>query len=447
MSDLITKLETKEATIGIMGLGYVGLPLAIEFVNKAMKVIGFDVDQNKIKSLLNKRSYISDISNELISKMIEGQNFIPSNNFEMIKLCDVVCICVPTPLNENKEPDLTFILSAIGQVQKHRRKDQLIVLESTTYPGTTKEVVLPMLETTEYKVGINYFLAFSPERIDPGNKSFGVQNTPKIVGGITKSCTMASQRLYHLVVNNVFEVSSASSAEMVKILENSFRAINIGFVNEMAIICEKLGIDVWEVIQAASTKPFGYMPFFPSAGIGGHCIPIDPLYLSWKMKQLNYKTRFIDVADDINSHMPNYVVHRLSILLNSECKSLKKSKILILGVTYKKDIDDYRESPSIEVIKLLQDMGSLVDFYDPYVTKVLLRHNDGNSVKQRIEFDSYATLRDFDCVVLLTDHSCFEVEEIICNSKLILDTRDFLQKTTLMSLGNSFYSHTNLHKL
>lgn len=446
MDILIEKLESKQARIGIVGLGYVGLPLAIEFTTKNLNVVGFDVDTNKIECLNNKKSYIPDISSELIGNAIDNQRLLPTNDFEMLKLCDAICICVPTPLNDNKEPDLTFIVAVIGQIQKHRKKGQLIVLESTTYPGTTKEIVLPMLETSDYKVGSNYFLAFSPERIDPGNKRFGVQNTPKIVGGITKSCTIATSTLYKLIVDNVFEVSDTNSAEMVKIMENSFRAINIGFVNEMAIICEKLGINVWEVIQAASTKPFGYMPFFPSAGIGGHCIPIDPLYLSWKMRQLNYKTRFIDVADDVNSHMPHYVVQRLIGLLNDECKALKKAKILILGVAYKKDIDDYRESPSIEVIKLLQEMGSLVEFYDPYITKVYLKHGDENSLKRGLDLKSYDMLKDFDCVVLLTDHTYFDIGEILYSSKLILDTRDFLQKTNLEKI-EIVPTHINLHKL
>jgi len=417
--DLKQKIKDRTAIVGVIGLGYVGLPLAVEYGNSGFEVIGLDISHSKCKTINSGRSDIDDVPDEEIKKLVEGKKLWATSDFAYLKQCDCISICVPTPLNKTKDPDVSFILEAVGQVRKHLRPGQLVVLESTTYPGTTEELILPKLESTGYEAGADFFLVFSPERVDPGNQTFKVKNTPKIVGGITKICTQMGKLFYEQVIQEVQPVSSSRAAEMVKLLENTFRSVNIGLVNEVALMCDRLGLDVWEIIEAASTKPFGFMPFYPGPGLGGHCIPIDPHYLSWKLKALNYYARFIELAGDINSHMPEYVVERVSLLLNQHNKSIKGSKILVLGVAYKKDIKDVRESPALDVLKLLANRGAEVFYNDPFVPILKLDDLDEKSVKLTTKL-----LRGCDCTVIVTDHSSYDYRWIVANSKLIMDTRN-----------------------
>ncbi|OGC88627.1 MAG: UDP-N-acetyl-D-glucosamine dehydrogenase [candidate division Zixibacteria bacterium RBG_16_48_11] len=417
--DLKQKIKDRTAIVGVIGLGYVGLPLAVEYGNSGFEVIGLDISHSKCKTINSGRSDIDDVPDEEIKKLVEGKKLWATSDFAYLKQCDCISICVPTPLNKTKDPDVSFILEAVGQVRKHLRPGQLVVLESTTYPGTTEELILPKLESTGYEAGADFFLVFSPERVDPGNQTFKVKNTPKIVGGITKVCTQMGKLFYEQVIQEVQPVSSSRAAEMVKLLENTFRSVNIGLVNEVALMCDRLGLDVWEIIEAASTKPFGFMPFYPGPGLGGHCIPIDPHYLSWKLKALNYYARFIELAGDINSHMPEYVVERVSLLLNQHNKSIKGSKILVLGVAYKKDIKDVRESPALDVLKLLANRGAEVFYNDPFVPILKLDDLDEKSVKLTTKL-----LRGCDCTVIVTDHSSYDYRWIVANSKLIMDTRN-----------------------
>jgi UDP-N-acetyl-D-glucosamine dehydrogenase len=427
MEQLLQKIQNKKATVGIVGLGYVGLPLAVEFAKAGFQVLGFEVDARKANKLNEGVSYIPDIPTEILAKEVHAHRLSATTDFSRIAECDTISVCVPTPLSKNKDPDLTYIISATEQIQKYLRKGQLIVLESTTFPGTTSEIVAPMLEKTGLQIGQDFLLAFSPERIDPGNQHFGVKNTPKIVGGTTAVCTQASAELYGAIIDRVIQVSSPTSAEMVKLLENTFRAVNIGLVNELAIIAEKLKLDVWEIIDAAASKPFGFMPFYPGPGLGGHCIPIDPHYLSWKLRTLNYRTRFIEIADDINSHMPDYVVDKVAYALNEDSKPLKRSKILVLGVAYKRDIDDWRESPAIAVLAGLKQRGADVCYYDPFVPELPLAHHGEGEDWTSIAF-SYADLKNYDCVVIVTDHSQFDAQAIYDHSIRIVDTRNLLGK-------------------
>ena len=417
--DLKQKIKDRTAIVGVIGLGYVGLPLAVEYGNSGFEVIGLDISHSKCKTINSGRSDIDDVPDEEIKKLVEGKKLWATSDFAYLKQCDCISICVPTPLNKTKDPDVSFILEAVGQVRKHLRPGQLVVLESTTYPGTTEELILPKLESTGYEAGADFFLVFSPERVDPGNQTFKVKNTPKIVGGITKICTQMGKLFYEQVIQEVQPVSSSRAAEMVKLLENTFRSVNIGLVNEVALMCDRLGLDVWEIIEAASTKPFGFMPFYPGPGLGGHCIPIDPHYLSWKLKALNYYARFIELAGDINSHMPEYVVERISLLLNQHNKSIKGSKILVLGVAYKRDIKDVRESPALDVLKLLANRGAEVFYNDPFVPILKLDDLDEKSVKLTTKL-----LRGCDCTVIVTDHSSYDYRWIVANSKLIMDTRN-----------------------
>ena len=417
--DLKQKIKDRTAIVGVIGLGYVGLPLAVEYGNSGFEVIGLDISHSKCKTINSGRSDIDDVPDEEIKKLVEGKKLWATSDFAYLKQCDCISICVPTPLNKTKDPDVSFILEAVGQVRKHLRPGQLVVLESTTYPGTTEELILPKLESTGYEAGADFFLVFSPERVDPGNQTFKVKNTPKIVGGITKVCTQMGKLFYEQVIQEVQPVSSSRAAEMVKLLENTFRSVNIGLVNEVALMCDRLGLDVWEIIEAASTKPFGFMPFYPGPGLGGHCIPIDPHYLSWKLKALNYYARFIELAGDINSHMPEYVVERVSLLLNQHNKSIKGSKILVLGVAYKRDIKDVRESPALDVLKLLANRGAEVFYNDPFVPILKLDDLDEKSVKLTTKL-----LRGCDCTVIVTDHSSYDYRWIVANSKLIMDTRN-----------------------
>ena len=365
---LNNKIKNKEARIGVIGLGYVGLPLAVEFAKTGFNVTGIEVDNKKIEAINNGDNYIPDIDDSLFLDLVNKKRLQATNNTSIISKLDAISICVPTPLSKVNEPDVSYIIDAVDAIKTYLHKDLLIILESTTYPGTTREVILSTMEESGLIVGEDYFLCFSPERIDPGNKNYTISNTPKIIGGVTTECTTAGNLLYNQIVKDVVSVSNPETAEMVKLLENTFRSINIGLANEVAIMCEKLGIDVWEVIEAANTKPYGFMKFTPGPGLGGHCIPIDPLYLSWKMKNLNYNPKFIDLASKINSSMPERVIESLIEALETNQKKLENSKILLVGMAYKKDIDDIRESPSLDILFLLNKHKSKVEYFDPYIS-------------------------------------------------------------------------------
>ncbi len=416
---LQNKIETRQAKIGILGLGYVGLPLAVEFSKSGFSVSGFEVDPSRIRTLLSGQSYIADVPGDDIRSLVEKRRFTATTNFNQLATMDIVIICVPTPLSKAKEPDISYIAKATEAVASGLHRGQLIVLESTTYPGTTREFMLPILEKSGLKVGRDFFLAFSPERIDPGNKNFHLTNTPKVVGGVTALCGELTELLYSRVIDKVVRVASPESAEMVKLLENTFRAVNIGLVNELALICDKLKLNVWEVIGAASTKPYGFMPFYPGPGLGGHCIPIDPLYLSWKMKMLNFPARFIELAEQVNSHMPDFVVQKTALALNERKKSVNGSRILVLGVTYKANVCDTRESPILDLIHLFQNLGAEVSFHDPYVKSLEI------GGKQLVGKNfSPALLESADAVVIGTAHDAFNIEDIVRHAPLLIDTRN-----------------------
>jgi len=418
------KLETKDVRFGVVGLGYVGLPLAVEFANENFKVTGIDIDESKVNKLKNGENYISDVNDDELKRAVKNGYIKATTDFSVIKDLDFISICVPTPLNKLKDPDMSFIQNSMTEITKYLHKDLVIVLESTTYPGTTKEFLLPLLEKTGLKVGKDIYLAFSPERVDPGNKIYKTKNTPKVLGGITSKCTEYSKKVYDQVFDKVVPVSSAETAEMTKLLENTFRMINIGLVNEMAMVCDKLGVDVWEVIDAAATKPFGFMKFYPGPGLGGHCIPIDPHYLSWKMKSLNYKTRFIDLAAEINTAMPEYVIQNVSNGLNYHKKSINGSSALLIGMAYKKNIEDLRESPSIDIYNLLVEKGAKVNYHDPYCPIVKV---DGNSELKSKKLTA-KLLQNSDVVVITTDHSNIDYQFIVDNAKLVVDTRNVTKK-------------------
>jgi len=419
ISKLEKKIKAKEAIVGVVGLGYVGLPLSVEFANSGFTVFGFDIDKNKVDTINAGKSDVDDVPDEEIKKLVYLKRIWATTNFKFLKEADCISICVPTPLNKTKDPDVSYILSAVGQVKKYLRPGHLVILESTTYPGTTEELILPLLEETGLEVGKDFFLAFSPERTDPGNQIYTVKNTPKIVGGVTPACTKLAKLFLEQTIQQVVALSSTKAAEMVKLLENTFRSVNIGLVNEVALMCDRLQLDVWEIIEAAATKPFGFMPFYPGPGLGGHCIPIDPHYLSWKLKSLNYYARFIELAGDINSHMPEYVVERVVRALNEKEKPIKGSKILVLGVSYKRDIKDIRESPALDVIRLLEDKGAQVSYQDPHVPKLALDGQKLSSVKLSAPY-----LRKMDCVVIATDHSAYDYRWIVKNSAVVVDTRN-----------------------
>ena len=418
-AQLEKKVKEKTAIVGVIGLGYVGLPLAVEFGNQGFFVIGIDISKRKVKLVNSRRSDIDDISDEQVRRLVENKMLKASTNFSLLKKVDCICICVPTPLSKTKDPDVSYILKAVTEVKKYLHPGQLVVLESTSYPGTTEELIRPMLEETGLKVGKDFFLAFSPERVDPGNPEYKIKNTPRVVGGTTPLCTRIAQLFYEQTIIKVIPVSSSQSAEMVKLLENTFRSVNIGLVNEVALMCDRLKIDPWEIIEAADTKPFGFMKFYPGPGLGGHCIPIDPHYLSWKLKSLNYYARFIELAGDINSHMPEYVVERIGRALNDKGKSLKGSAIFVLGAAYKRDISDVRESPALDVIRLLEEKGAQVSYNDPFVPSVLM---NGDTLKSKKLLPSY--LKRADCTVILTDHTSYDYTWIVKNSNLIFDSRN-----------------------
>ena len=417
------KIKDRTAVVGVIGMGYVGLPLAVELGREGFNIIGIDINPHKVNLINSGKSDIDDIKDEDLKPLVKSGKIKATTDFTSLKKADCVPICVPTPLSKTKDPDVSYILAAVEQVQKYLHPGQLVILESTTYPGTTEELILPMLEETGLKVGKDFFLAFSPERVDPGNIKYGTKNTPRVVGGTTPLCTQIAKLFYEQTMTQAVAVSSTKSAEMVKLLENTFRSVNIGLVNEVALMCDRLKIDVWEIIDAANTKPFGFMPFYPGPGLGGHCIPIDPHYLSWKLKSLNYYARFIELAGDINSHMPEYVVERISRALNGRKKSLRGSKILVLGVAYKRDIRDVRESPALDVIKLLQNDGAEVKYTDPHVPSIRMDDSVMKSVKLTKEL-----LQSSDCVAIVTDHTTFDYDFIVQNARLVMDTRNATKK-------------------
>lgn len=417
MPTFMEKVIDRSAHVSVIGLGYVGLPLALGFAQAGYQVTGIDTDPNKVAGIQAGVSHVQDVCSTDLQQVVQSGHLHATTDFAVLRQVDSVSICVPTPLSKTKDPDISYIISVTEAIREHLHPGQLIVLESTTYPGTTDEVVLPRLASTGLQVGRDFFLAFSPERIDPGNTRFHLANTPKILGGVTPQCTQAARCLYEQTINTVVPVTSSRAAEMVKLLENTFRAVNIGLVNEVALMCARLGLDVWEVIEAAATKPFGFMPFYPGPGLGGHCIPLDPHYLAWKLKTLDYRARFIELADDINTNMPHYVITRVTDVLNEVQKSLKGSKILVLGIAYKADTNDLRESPALEVLRLLQAKGSEVFFHDPLITEVELPGLHSTDLTERM-------LNWADCVIITTNHSTYNYDWIVEQARLIVDTRN-----------------------
>ncbi|GHO96024.1 UDP-N-acetyl-D-glucosamine dehydrogenase [Reticulibacter mediterranei] len=416
---VLEKISQRTLHIAIIGLGYVGLPLATNFARAGFQVTGIDIDQNKVNRANQGESYVADIPSSLLKTLIDDAKLTFTSDFDALYDQDAVIVCVPTPLGKTRDPDLSYVLSATQQIKAHLHPGQIVTLESTTYPGTTDEIVLPELEATGLKVGIDFFLAFSPERIDPGNPEFNVHNTPKIVGGVTETCTELAKALYSSAIEKIVPVASTRVAETAKILENTFRAVNIGLVNEIAIICDKLGISVWDVIDAASTKPFGFMRFLPGPGLGGHCIPVDPHYLSWKLKTLNYTTRFIQLATEINTSMPDYVVEKVGEALNEQFRSFNGSTILILGVAYKRNIDDVRESPALDIMQKLKAKKSNVIYNDEYVSSLVL--DEQTLYSQPLTAD---LLQTADCVVIVTDHGYYDIPWIVRDAKYIVDTHN-----------------------
>ena len=419
---LIEELKRKEVRVGILGLGYVGLPLAVVFAEAGFHVTGIDPDARKVDCLNKGISYIPDVKTESIATLVKSGRLRATTDFSVLKDLDAVSICVPTPLRQTGDPDMSFILSATEELAKYMHTGMVIVLESTTYPGTTREVLLPKLGSERgLTIGEDWFLAFSPERVDPGRKDFTTINTPKVMGGITAACSEVATVWYEGAIQTVHRVSSAEAAEMAKLLENTFRMINIGLVNELAIMCERLGVDVWEVIDAAATKPFGFMKFTPGPGLGGHCIPIDPLYLSWKMKSVHYNARFIELASEINTNMPRYVVSRVMEGLNDRGRALKGSKVLVLGAAYKPDIDDIRESPALDVIGLLKQKGGIVEYHDPYIPHI---HHETDGWHMDSVQDVMQAVRAADVVVIITNHRFYDYQAIVENAAFVFDSRN-----------------------
>jgi UDP-N-acetyl-D-glucosamine dehydrogenase len=421
---LIEKIEAHTAEVAILGLGYVGLPLAVVFAEAGFHVTGIDPDKRKVDTICHGDSHIQDVPAEQVKRLVEAGRLTATTDFAALKQADAVSICVPTPLRKTGDPDLSYILSATEQMAKYVHPGMVVVLESTTYPGTTREILLPKLGVEKgLTPGADFFLAFSPERVDPGRKDWTTLNTPKVIGGITRHCSDVASAWYCQALQSVVPVSSAEVAEMAKLLENTFRMINIGLVNEMALMCDRLGVDVWEVIDAAATKPFGFMKFTPGPGLGGHCIPIDPLYLSWKLRSLQYTARFIELASEINSNMPRHVIEKVQDALNNHAKALKGSRVLVLGAAYKPDIDDLRESPALDVIGLLLQKGAEVNYHDPYVAQIQHESWEKSSVA-----DYLTEIEQADCVVIVTNHSVYDYPAILERSRLIVDTRNALGK-------------------
>jgi UDP-N-acetyl-D-glucosamine dehydrogenase len=420
--DLERKIRDRSARLGVIGLGYVGLPLAVEMAHHGFRVIGIDIDGSKVESVNARRSHILDVSDESLAAAVMTGNLRATQSLAAVESVDTISICVPTPLRKTKDPDLSYIIAAVEAVRNHLTPEKLIILESTTYPGTTREIVLPILEKSGLSVGRDFFLAFSPERVDPGNRVFTTHNIPKVIGGITPRCTELATLLYQQFVERTVPVSSPESAEMVKLLENTFRNVNIALANEMARMCRKFNINVWEVIEAAKTKPFGFMPFYPGPGLGGHCIPVDPYYLTWKARLNGFEPRLIEMAGIINSQMPGFTISRIADALNKNKRSLNGSRILAIGVSYKKDVSDTRESPALEVVKELMEKGATVAYSDPYVPRI----ETGGEVLVGVSLTAQL-LRSMDCVAILTDHSAFDYSMIAAESSLILDCRNALK--------------------
>ncbi len=428
--EFLAAIDERRTIIGVIGLGYVGLPLVVEFAHKGFQGIGFEVDEAKAKSINDGESYIPDVASSLVAELVAGKHLQATTDFSQLKKCDAIIICVPTPLRKTKEPDISYILAAAAEIKANVRRGQLVILESTTYPGTTDEVLLPILEETGLKLDEDFLLAFSPERVDPGNPQFQTHNIPKVVGGCSDDSTEVAAKLYNQVVNHVHQVASARVAEAAKLLENTFRAVNIGMANEMARLCYALNIDTWEVIRAAATKPFGFMAFYPGPGIGGHCIPLDPHYLSWKARQHGFDSRFISLAEEVNSRMPEHVVRLASDALNDDRKALNGARILVLGVAYKKDVNDMRESPALAIIDLLRSKGADVSYHDPFIPH--LDFDDAHTIGggeplESVELTDVA-LQESDCVVIVTDHSEVDYTRIGKQSKIVIDTRNALNR-------------------
>ena len=419
---LIAKAADRSAVFGVVGLGYVGLPLAVELASAGYRVLGFDINEKVVDAVNAGRSHVGDVPSEMLARFTAGGGITATTDMSRMSEADVVSICVPTPLSKTRDPDVSFVMAVAKSLGKTVRAAQAIVLESTTYPGTTRELLLPRLQEHGLEVGKDFFLAFSPERVDPGNSEWGTRNTPKVLGGVTETCQRVILALYEPAFDSLVPVSSPEVAELTKLLENTFRSVNIGLANEMAIVCDKLGVDVWEVIEAAATKPFGFMKFTPGPGLGGHCIPIDPHYLAWKMRGLNYKTRFIEVAGEVNSEMPAFWVRKVVEKLNNEAKAVRGSKILVVGVAYKKNVDDVRESPALDIIRLLLQQGAAVRYHDPFVPEIRESDLSLDSVGLTAE-DVHAA----DCVVLATDHSNLDYEMLCAESRAVVDTRNALK--------------------
>jgi UDP-N-acetyl-D-glucosamine dehydrogenase len=427
-SRLFARLQSREARVGVVGLGYVGLPLAVEFARSGLTAVGIDLDSQKVAAIQRGDSYIPDVSAADVRELVAAGRLSATTDFSVVATLDTVNICVPTPLRKTKDPDMSYIVSAVEAIARYLRPGTLVILESTTYPGTTEEVVQPLLERDGLKAGQSFFLAFSPERVDPGNGTFTTRNVPKVVGGTTPTCSELARTLYGAAIEAVVPVSSPRVAEMVKLLENTFRAVNIGLVNELALMCDKLGIDVWEVIEAAKTKPFGFMPFYPGPGLGGHCIPIDPFYLSWKAKQSGFEPRFIELAGHVNAAMPHFVVDKIAAALNVVRKPLNGSRVLVAGIAYKRNIDDIRESPALDVMALLHARGARLCYSDPFVPTLSARSWAGAYELESSAMNA-STLADTDCVVIVTDHGVVDYEAIAAAAPLVVDTRNAIKRT------------------
>ena len=414
------KIRSHSARVGIVGLGYVGLPLAVEYAKTGFTVVGIDLHAGKVEDINHGKSYIQDVPTAEVLNLAQSNKLSASTNFSVIQDLDTINICVPTPLRKTKDPDMSYIVSSCEEIAKYLHPGMLIILESTTYPGTTEELVRPILEKSGLKVGEDFFLCFSPERVDPGNGKFHTKNIPKVVGGITPACTELGAAFYSQALETVVPVSSTQVAEMVKLLENTFRMINIGLVNELAMMCGRMGVNVWEVVDAAATKPFGFMPFYPGPGLGGHCIPIDPFYLSWKTKQAGMEARFIELAGHVNANMPHFVIDKIQAALNEAFKPINGSHIHVMGVAYKRDIDDVRESPALDIMHLLLERGARITYSDPYVPEIRVDRDTMRSADTGIAESA-------DCVVVLADHTCFDYTSLAANAKLIIDTRNALK--------------------
>jgi UDP-N-acetyl-D-glucosamine dehydrogenase len=423
---LLERMRQRRARAGVIGLGYVGLPLAVEFGRAGVRTTGIDVDGRKVAAITSGRSYIPDVPSSHVAALRESGRLDATTDFSVIRDLDTVNICVPTPLRKTKDPDMSYVVAAAEQIAKHLHPGLLVVLESTTYPGTTAELLRPMLEAGGLRAGEDFFLAFSPERVDPANPTFNTRNTPKVVGGITPACGALAAALYSAAVDTIVPVSSTQVAEMVKLLENTFRAVNIGLVNELALMCDRMGIDVWEVVRAAKTKPFGFMPFYPGPGLGGHCIPIDPFYLSWKAKEAGFEARFIELAGHVNAAMPHYVADKVGEALNSHRKAVNGSSVLVLGIAYKRDIDDIRESPALDVMHVLHERGARVTYSDPHAPALQARDWAGGVDLTSVPLSAAEAARH-DCVVVLTDHAAFDYGLVADAARLIVDTRDALR--------------------